>query len=123
MRRLCAGLLVLSLALPVLSRAADPPLTLHSAQGTISKVDAKKGTLVVQPTSPDGKPGGKPIELTITGTSDFFMVGTQKTGNKVSIRQRKIEAADLKPKQVVSVTYTKMKNEMILLYTVALPMD
>ena len=123
MNRLCVGVVVLALGLPNVGRAADDTVTLFSVQGTVSKVDASKKTLVVQPTGADGKPSGKPIELMLTGTSDCFLVGTQKTGDKVSIRQRKIDVADLKPKQHVSITYAKLKNEMVLLYTAALPMD
>jgi hypothetical protein len=123
MKQLCVGVLVLALAVP--ARAADPALPLLSAQGTVTKVDVKKtgGTLVVQPVGQDGKPAGRPIELTVTGTSDFVAVGTRKTGDKLTVMQRKIEGAELKQKQVVSVTYTRLGNELVLLYAAVLPMD
>src|ERR1700722_17043121 len=71
MKHLCVGLVVLAFLAP--ARAADPALPLHSTLGTVTKVDVKKtgGPLVVQPTGADGKAMGKPIELTVTGTSDF----------------------------------------------------
>jgi hypothetical protein len=122
MKRLCVSVVVLALALPGLNRAADEPVTVLTAHGIVSKVDVKKNALVVQPVGQDGK-FGKPIELTLTGTSKVFMVETQKTGDKVVLRQRSIEPGDLKPKQHVTITYGKLKNEMVLLYTAALPME
>jgi hypothetical protein len=111
------------LALPAAARAADPePVALATVQGVVSKVDAEAGSLVVQPTGPDGKPSGKPVALKIAGTSNFFVVVRKEPpGKPPYLQQREVKARDLLPKQAVAVTYGKLKDDLIVLSAVAVP--
>jgi hypothetical protein len=96
--------------------AAEVPLT--TVHGVIEKAD--KDTLVVQPRDASGK-FGKGLNLKITGTSKITIVGTREQGGKTVVTQRDTDAKDLHAKQHVSVIYTTVKDEHILLVAVVAP--
>jgi hypothetical protein len=111
---------VLCLLLTAAGRAADAPLALATAQGTIDKVD--KDSLTVRPRGPDGK-FDKSVVLRLTGTTKILTLTTQTRAGKMVIVQRDIDAKDLQPKQTVAIIYASGPDGPVLLSAVAQPAE
>lgn len=101
-----------------LASAADAPLPLLSAHGTVEKVG--KDTLTIRPRGPDGR-FGTSLTLKVTGTSEIATLSTRMSMKKLVIAQRKTELKSLKPKQAIAVLYTTVKDNPVLLTAVAQP--
>jgi hypothetical protein len=115
--RVCLAL-VACLLLAAAGHAADAPLPLATAQGTIDKVD--KDSLTIRPRSPDGR-FDKSVVLRLTGTTKITMLAAQKRGAKTVVVQRDTDVRDLQPKQAVAVIYTNDPDGPVLLSAVVQP--
>lgn len=108
------------LALLVLLRAgqgAEPP-PLLTARGEIDKVG--KDTLTLRTRQLDGT-FGKNLVLKITGTSRIGTLQPQMRAGKLVLTQKDTDARDLRPKQVIAVLYTTVKDSSVLLTAVVQP--
>jgi hypothetical protein len=99
--------------------AQDNVPALLTASGTVDKAD--KESLVVKPRGPDGK-FQKALTLKVTGTSKVTVLTPRKTGDKVVLTQREVDAKDLVNGQAVAIVYAEMgKDGTVLLTAVAHP--
>lgn len=98
------------------SVAAEPSLA--TASGTVVKANAE--VLLVRPRGPDGK-FGKALALKIRGTSKMTVLSFQNRSGQTVPVQREGDVKDLQPEQHVSVIYTNVGDEYVLLSVVALP--
>jgi hypothetical protein len=108
------------LLLAAAGRAADAPLPLVTAQGTIDKVD--RDSLTIRPRGPDGK-FDKSVVLRLTGTTRITTLTVRKSGKKTVVVQRDTDARDVQPKQAVAVIYTNDADGPVLLAAVVQPAD
>jgi hypothetical protein len=108
------------LLLAAAGRAADAPLPLVTAQGTIDKVD--RDSLTIRPRGPDGK-FDKSVVLRLTGTTKITTLTARKSGKKTVVVQRDTDARDVQPKQAVAVIYTNDADGPVLLAAVVQPAD
>jgi hypothetical protein len=111
-----ASLLVFAVALtPLVLKAQQPDLKVVTADAQV--VEVKNDSLTIQPRK-DGK-FEKAIVLKVTGTSTFTLVGTRDNPGKAPVVvQTKKDAKDLKPKQTVTVVYTMIGDDKVLLSAV-----
>jgi hypothetical protein len=112
--RLLAVLFV-ALAVASTSWAADP---LHSTTGMVVKSNAE--VLMMRPRGADGR-FEKAVPFKVRGTSKVTVFSLQKRAGQVVPVQREIEVKDLQADQTVSVIYTIVGDEYVLLSAVALP--
>lgn len=101
-----------------LVRAADEPLPLSTAQGTVDKAD--KESLTIRPRAADGK-FQKALTLKLTGTSRITTLVPQNRAGKVILTQRDAEAKDLESGLNVAIVYTTLKEGPVLLTAVVVP--
>ena len=117
MKRVFALAVVSVVFLAGVAVAADQPPALVAVQGAIQKVD--KDSLTIQPRI-DGK-FGRAVVLNLTGTSKITTLSVRDMAGKPVATQRETDARDLKPGQVIAVTYTTLKDANVVLTAVVLP--
>ncbi len=115
--RLFVSLAIL-FVLAVWSRAADAPLSLLTAHGTVDKV--ARDTLTIRPRNAEGR-FEKNLTLRLTGTSRISTVTIQKRAGKDTFVQRDTTPRDLEPGQTVAVVYVMGTGGNVLLTAVTLP--
>lgn len=100
-------------ALMVATLQAQEPLKLQTVQGVVGKLD--KETLVVHHKT---EKTDKVTTFKLTGTSRFSALSTRKTGDKIVLVQKDIEAKALVEKQPISVIYATNGGDHVLLTAV-----
>src|SRR5579859_1238875 len=114
MRLLAALLVALLLASAV--GAAEP--SLQTASGAVVKANAE--VLLVRPRGADGR-FKDALSLKVHGTTKVTQLTFQKRAGQTVAVQREAAVKDLQPEQVVSVIYTSVGDELVLLSAVAIP--
>jgi hypothetical protein len=111
MKRAAPAVLVLVLS-PLFLIAQQPELKVATADAQV--VEVKSDSLTVQPRK-DGK-FEKAITLKLTGTSTFIQVSTRDNPGKPPIVvQTKKDVKDLKAKQAITIVYTMVGEDRVLL--------
>jgi hypothetical protein len=98
--------------------AADAPLQLLTAHGTVDKV--ARDTLTIRPRNAEGR-FEKTLTLRLTGTSRVSTVTVQKRAGKDTFVQKDTSPRDLEPGQAVAVVYVTGANGTVLLTAVTVP--
>lgn len=108
-RALIAGVL----ALLLVANLPAEEQKLQTLQGTVGKIE--KDTLVVHHKT---EKTDKDTTFRLTGTSRFSALSTRKTGDKIVLVQKDIDAKALVEKQEISLIYATTGGDHVLLTAV-----